>query len=80
MMAWKTVERYSLGYNVQLKQFYFYYELEGDSTAHQLTLSAGDFLALSDMFRYEGPISFNTEGQYFATRPAPVGDRDESLL
>jgi hypothetical protein len=32
------------------------------------------------MFRNEGPISFNTDGQYFITQPGPAGDRDERLL
>ncbi len=80
MMAWKTVERYNLGYNIQLKQFYLYYELEGENSAHQILPSPEEFLALSDMFRNEGSISFNTEGQYFVTRPGPAGDRDERLL
>ena len=72
-MARKTVERYNLGYNIQLKQFYLYYELEGENTAHQILPSPGEFLALSDMFRNEGPISFDTEGQYFVTQPTPPG-------
>ena len=79
-MTWKTVERYSLGYDIQLKQFYVYYELEGDNTAHQISTSPPEFLSLSDMFRNEGPISFNVEGQYFVTRAIPVGDQDDGLL
>ena len=73
-MTWKTVEHYSLGYDIQLKQFYVYYELEGDGTAHQISASPEEFLGLSEMFRNEGPISFNVEGRYFVTRSGPVGD------
>lgn len=73
-MAWKKVESYSLGYGIQKKQFYFYYQLQGESVVHQLFTTPEEFLGLSDMFRNEGPISFNTDGQYFTTNPEPVGE------
>jgi len=71
MVARKTVERYNLGYNIQLKQFYLYYELEGENTAHQILPSPGEFLALSDMFRNEGPISFDRKGNILSPSRPP---------
>jgi hypothetical protein len=79
-MTWKTVERYSLGYDIQLKQFYVYYELEGDSTPYQISARPDEFLGLSDMFRNEGPIRFNVEGRYLVTSSGPVGDGEDKLL
>lgn len=70
-MAWKMVENYNLGYNVQTKQFYFYYQLEGEDAIHQISPSAEDFLGLSDMFRHEKAISFSMDGQYFITGSEP---------
>lgn len=74
MMAWKRVESYWLGYGLPTKQFYFYYQLAGDSSVHQMFPTPEEFFALADMFRNEGPISFNTDGQYFSSAPEEVGE------
>ena len=72
-MAFKTVEKYYLGYNVAPKQFLFYYQLQGETVVHSFPVAAQEFVALADMFRNEGPISFNTTG-YFVTGPEAVGE------
>lgn len=73
-MAWKRVSRYSLGFSTQDKQCFFYYELEGGSASHQLFVTADEMCALADMFRNEGPISYNTDGSYFVTAHESVGE------
>ena len=75
-MAWKTVEKYYLGYNVVKKQFYFYYQLQGETSVKQFFVTPEEFVALGDMFRNEGPISFNTDGNYFVTAPEAVGEEE----
>jgi hypothetical protein len=66
-MAWKNVESYMLGYNIADKQGYVYYSLEGETVVHQIFVTAQEMLALADMFRNEGPVSYNTDGHYFVT-------------
>jgi hypothetical protein len=73
-MAWKTVDKYYLGYNLGTKQYYFYYRFVSETTVQQIFPSAQEFMALADMFRNEGPISFNTTGNYFVTAPEAVGE------
>lgn len=73
-MAWKKVDKYILGYSVRRKQFYFYYQLEGENRVIQIFPSPEEFIGLADMFRNEGPISYNTGGQYFCTAPEEVGE------
>ncbi len=73
-MAWKNVDKYYLAYNVTKKQFSFYYRLQGEATVKQMFTSPEEFVALADMFRNEGPISFNTTGNYFITGPEAVGE------
>lgn len=73
-MAWVTVTNYWLGYSIPKKQFYFYYQVVGDPTIHQLFPTPEEFVGLADMFRNEGPISFNTDSQYFTTAAEPVGE------
>lgn len=75
-MAWKSVENYSLGYSIPKKQFYIYYKLVGDAVSHQFFPSPQEFVGLSDMFRNEGPISFNTDGSYFITGAEQVGEQE----
>jgi len=77
-MAWKQVESYWLGYSVAKKQFYFYYKLVGAPTVQQLFPTPEEFSALSDMFRNEKPISFNTDNNYFSTGAEPVGEGEGS--
>lgn len=73
-MAWKKVEKYWLGYGQPTKQFFFYYQLEGDNTVHQFFPTPAEFSALADMFRNEGPISYSTDGKYFVTASENVGE------
>ncbi len=73
-MPWKNVDKYYLGYNVAGKQFYFYYHLQGETVVNQFFPTPQEFIALADMFRNEGPISFNTDGNYFVTSPEAVGE------
>ena len=75
-MAWKTVEKYYLGYSIAQKQFYFYYQLQGETSVKQFFVTPEAFVALGDMFRNEGPISFNTDGNYFVTAPEAVGEEE----
>lgn len=73
-MAWKQVIKYWLGYNIDQKQFLFYYQLDGEATINQIKPSAADFAGLADMFRNEGPIHFETTGRYFTTAAEDVGE------
>jgi len=73
-MAWLAVEKYWLGYSIPTKQFYFYYKLAGDSTQHQIVATPEEFLALTDMFRYEKPISYSTDSDYFVTGAEDIGE------
>jgi hypothetical protein len=75
-MAWKRVDQYWLGYHHVNKQFYFYYHLEGENSVYQFFPSPEEFLGLADMFRNEGPISYNTDGKYFVTAAEPVGEEE----
>jgi len=75
-MAWKRVEFYSLQFSIQTKQFRFSYVLQGENVSHQLATDPQQFMALADMFRNEGPISFNTDGQYFSTGGERVGEEE----
>jgi hypothetical protein len=79
-MAWSTVSNYRLGYSVVSKQFLFYFELENESSVRQLFVSAEELLALADMFRNEGPVSYNSDGNYFVTGAEPVGEGEPVLL
>lgn len=73
-MPWKNVDKYYLGYNIVSKQFYFYYHCQGEASVNQIFPTAQEFIALSDMFRNEGPISFNSDGNYFSTSAEVVGE------
>jgi hypothetical protein len=75
-MAWKRVENYWLGYNLATKQFYFYYKLADESSVHQIFPATQEYLALADMFRNEGPINFNTDGQYFISAAEEIGEQE----
>jgi hypothetical protein len=75
-MAWLRVENYWLGYSIPKKQFYFYYKLAGDSAAYQFFPTPEEFVGLSDMFRNEGPINFNTDGNYFVTAAEQIGEQE----
>ncbi len=77
-MAWKRVEKYYLGYGLADKRFYFYYKLQDENVVHQFFPSAEAFIGLSDMFRNEGPISFNTERRYFVTAPEGIGEGESA--
>ena len=73
-MAWKKVDKYWLGYNYTKKKFYFYYRLTDENTVYQFSPTPEQFLGLADMFRNEGPISFNTDGKYFVTASEEIGE------
>ena len=75
-MAWKRVANYNLGYSIPKKQFYFYYSVVGDGTVFQIFPNPQEFLALADMFRNEGPINFNTDGNYFVSAAEEVGEQE----
>jgi hypothetical protein len=75
-MAWLRVNDYMLGYSIPKKQFYFYYELQGEAVVHQFFPAPDEFLALADMFRNEGPMNFNTDGQYFVSSAEQVGENE----
>ena len=75
-MAWKTVDNYWLGYSVPKKQFYFYYKLANDSLVYQIFPSPEEFMALADMFRNEGPMNFNTVGNYFVSAAEQIGEQE----
>jgi hypothetical protein len=75
-MAWKRVARYSLGYNIVAREFYFYYRLEGETGMQQIFPSPEEFLALADMFTDEGPVNLNIDGNYFVTATELVGEEE----
>ena len=72
-MAWKKVEKYSLGYDIPNKKFLFDYQLEGSGTVQQIFPSPEEFVGLAEMFRTAGAVNFNTDGNYFATALKKVG-------
>jgi hypothetical protein len=71
-MASVKVVNYSLGYSIPNKQFLFYYTLQGGSGTNQLFPTAEEFMALADMFGNEGPINFDTVGNYFVSAAKQV--------
>jgi hypothetical protein len=73
IMAWIKVESYSLGYSIKDKKFLFNYNLEGDKAVYQIFPTAEEFIGLADMFRNEGPVNFNSTGNYFTTDSEAVG-------
>jgi hypothetical protein len=73
-MAWISVQWYSLGFNIVDKECYFYYGLQGDNSAHQIFVSAPELSLLADMFRNEGPVSYNSDGHYFVTGQENIGE------
>jgi hypothetical protein len=73
-MTWKRVDKYWLGFNYPKKKFYFYYKLNDDNNVYQFNVTPEQFLGLSDMFRNEGPISYNTDGKYFVTAAEGIGE------
>jgi hypothetical protein len=73
-MAFVTVRGYALGFSVADKRFSVYYWLEDRSTVTQLFVDATQFSALADMFRNEGPVYYETDGQYFVTSQEVVGE------
>lgn len=75
-MAWKKVDNYRLGYGIVKRSFYFYYKLEGEGSVYQIFPTPEEFVGLSDMFRNEGPIYFNTIGKYFVTGAEEVGEEE----
>jgi len=75
-MPWKRVANYNLGYSIPNKQFYFYFTLVGENVTYQIFPSPQEFLALADMFRNEGPISFNTDGKYFVSAAEQIGEEE----
>ena len=77
-MAWKKVENYWLGYSVPKRSFYFYYKLQGENSVYQIFPTPDEFVGLSDMFRNEGPINFNTNGKYFVTAAEEIGEEESS--
>jgi hypothetical protein len=72
-MPFKRVESYSLGYSIPQKQFHFDYALAGESSVNQIFLTPQEFMALADMFRNEGPIDFNIDGQFFVSSAKQIG-------
>jgi hypothetical protein len=73
-MPWSTVASYNLGYSITSRQFLFYFQLENEPSISQLFVSPEEAIALADMFRNEGPVSFNSDGSYFVTGPEAVGE------
>ena len=71
-MTWSNVEWYSLGFNIVDKQCYFYFGLEGETDANQIFVTAPELNALADMFRYDGPIAYNSDGNYFVSNHEQV--------
>jgi hypothetical protein len=65
-----------LGTAFPKKQFYFYYSFVGEGTVFQVFPSPHEFVALADMFRNEGPINFNTTGNYFVSAAEQVGEQE----
>lgn len=76
MMPWTRVANYNLGYSIPQKHFYFYYELVGSNVKYQIFPSPQEFMALADMFRNEGPINFNSNGQYFVSAAEQIGEQE----
>jgi hypothetical protein len=73
-MAWQRVDWYSLGFNIVDKQGYFYFGLDGDPSANQIFVTATELSVLADMFRNEGAVSYNTDGNYFVTDQEKIGE------
>ncbi|MFM6848409.1 MAG: hypothetical protein ACKOVB_04825 [Terrabacter sp.] len=58
-MGSSNVAWYSFGFNIVDKQGYFYYGLEGDSSAQQIDVTAPELTALAEMLRDGGQVVFN---------------------
>ena len=59
-----------------MREFYFYFTFVGENTLYQIFLSSQECMALADMFRNEGPINFNTDGNYFVSAAEEVGEQE----
>jgi hypothetical protein len=79
-MPWTTVSNYHLGFGTVNRQFSIYFQLDGEPALRQLFVSAAEFAALADMLRNEGPVNYNTDGEYFVTGPEPVGEGEAAPL
>ena len=77
-MVWKKVENYWLGYSITKRSFYFYYKLQGENSVHQFFPTPEEFVGLSDMFRNEGPINFNTDHKYFVSAAEEIGEEESA--
>ena len=73
-MAWYNVVSYNLGFSIADRQFLFYFSLNDAPTVQQIDVTPEQFVALADMFRNEGPVSFNSDGNYFVTASENVGE------
>ena len=73
-MAWQKLVGYWLTYDVGTEQFKVWYQVQGSNVATPVNVSTEQFMALSDMFRNEKPVSFN--GSMFSTGKEPVGEEE----
>jgi len=67
-MAFKKVRRYALGYNVPNKQFHIDYELEGDANAYQFFPDPAGFAGLTELFRSNSVVNYETAQNYFVSK------------
>lgn len=76
-MPTSNVTWYSFGFNIVDKQGYLYYGLEGESSAHQIFLTAPELTALAEIFRDGGQVVFNqiNDEYYFVTERQEVAAR-----
>jgi len=74
-MAWKRVANYNLG-TASREAILFLLQPRRRWYRFPDLPDPQEFLALADMFRNEGPINFNTDGNYFVSAAEEVGEQE----
>jgi len=76
IMAYKIVQQYLLQYEHGEKKYSIFFLPEGEETYRQMEVEPLEFIALSDMFRNEGPINYDERRNTFQTDSEPVGQEE----
>jgi hypothetical protein len=71
-MAWRKVEKYSLGYSIPSKEFRLSYRFAGEGALHRPSLTSSEFIALADMFRNGGRILFDPNEEHLFTEEREI--------
>lgn len=72
-MTHSKVEAYSVGYDVDDKQAFVHYWLDGDTAVHSVDVSATEMTMLADMFRNEVSLAYDHDRHRFVSARELVG-------